>query len=96
MHSLGVLQRLYQLLQNGSGHEEWIAFGVYAIVRDATVTNITLNSLFERSVTSTTVSNDYDVSIKFSKIDFKPSNEDLLSIEASLQRYRESLEVNCI
>lgn len=33
------LQGLYQLLQNGSGHEERIAFWVYAIVRDATATS---------------------------------------------------------
>lgn len=32
------MQGLYQLLQNSSGYEEWIAFRVYAIVRDATVT----------------------------------------------------------
>ncbi|MFI8619317.1 caspase domain-containing protein, partial [Acidovorax sp. NPDC077693] len=31
------LQGLYQLLQNSSGHEERIAFRVYAIVRDATL-----------------------------------------------------------
>ena len=31
-------QGLYQLLQNRSGYEEWIAFRVYAIVRDATAT----------------------------------------------------------
>ncbi|MBV7544449.1 hypothetical protein, partial [Acidovorax sp. sic0104] len=37
LHSLGGLKRLYQLLQNGSRHEEWIAFRVYAIIRDATV-----------------------------------------------------------
>ena len=30
------MQGLYQLLQNGSSHEEWIAPRVYAIVRDAT------------------------------------------------------------
>lgn len=30
------MQGLYQLLQNSSGYEEWIAFRVYAIVRDAT------------------------------------------------------------
>ncbi|WP_206779312.1 hypothetical protein, partial [Acidovorax sp. GW101-3H11] len=35
LHSLDRLQGLYQLLQNSSGHEEWIAFRVYAIVRDA-------------------------------------------------------------
>lgn len=33
------MQRLYQLLQNGSGHEEWIPVRVYAIIRDATVTH---------------------------------------------------------
>ena len=30
------LQGLYQLLQNGSGHEERIAIWVYVIIRDAT------------------------------------------------------------
>jgi len=29
------LQGLYQLLQDRPGHEEWIAFWIYAIVRDA-------------------------------------------------------------
>lgn len=33
------MQGLYQLLQNSSGYEEWIAFRVYAIVRDATPSN---------------------------------------------------------
>lgn len=33
------MQGLYQLLQNSSGYEEWIAFRVYAIVRDATHTH---------------------------------------------------------
>lgn len=37
LHSLDGLQGLYQLLQIPSGHEDWIAFGVYAIVRDATL-----------------------------------------------------------
>ena len=37
LYSLGGLQGLYQLLQNSSGHEEWIALKFYAIVRDATV-----------------------------------------------------------
>ena len=32
------MQGLYQLLQHGSGHEQWIALFVYAIVRDATPT----------------------------------------------------------
>uniref|UniRef100_UPI001C45B866 hypothetical protein n=1 Tax=Acidovorax sp. sic0104 TaxID=2854784 RepID=UPI001C45B866 len=40
LHSLGGLKRLYQLLQNGSRHEEWIAFRVYAIIRDATTRDI--------------------------------------------------------
>ena len=31
------MQGLYQLLQNGACHEEWIAFFIYAIVRDATL-----------------------------------------------------------
>jgi hypothetical protein len=30
------LQGLYQLLQDGSGHEEWIALWIDAIIRDAT------------------------------------------------------------
>jgi len=30
------LQRLYQLLKHGAGHEQRIAFFIYAIVRDAT------------------------------------------------------------
>jgi type I restriction enzyme M protein len=34
------LQGLYQLFENGSGHEEWIAIWVYAIIRDATVSLI--------------------------------------------------------
>ena len=34
------MQGLYQLLQNSSGYEEWIAFRVYAIVRDATPKSI--------------------------------------------------------
>ena len=43
LHSLGGLQRLYQLLQNSSRHEEWIAFRVYAIIRDATLRKGNLN-----------------------------------------------------
>ncbi|MFI8619176.1 hypothetical protein ACIGHN_27135, partial [Acidovorax sp. NPDC077693] len=31
-------QGLYQLLQNRAGHEEWVAFWIYAIIRDATST----------------------------------------------------------
>lgn len=33
---LSAWQGLYQLLQNCSGHEKGIAFGIYAITRDAT------------------------------------------------------------
>jgi hypothetical protein len=77
------------LMSGGSGIEP-------VGIQGAFVTNISLNSFFERSVTSTVISNSYDVLIKFSKVDFKPSNEDLLSIEASLQRYKEFLEVNCV
>ncbi|MBV7544625.1 hypothetical protein, partial [Acidovorax sp. sic0104] len=47
LHSLGGLKRLYQLLQNGSRHEEWIAFRVYAIIRDATTnTNCICGTFF--------------------------------------------------
>ena len=33
----GELLWLYQLLEHGAGHEQWIALLIYAIVRDATV-----------------------------------------------------------
>ncbi|MDP4078756.1 hypothetical protein, partial [Acidovorax sp. A1169] len=44
LHSLDGLQGLYQLSQNGSGHEERIAFWVDAIIRDATARD--QNSIF--------------------------------------------------
>jgi len=34
------LQGLYQLLQDGSGHEEWIALWIDAIIRDATTNDM--------------------------------------------------------
>jgi len=60
------------------------------------ITQLSINDLFKNSTTSTIVSNDNNVKISFSKINFNPNNENLSSIKYSLQRYKEALEINCV
>lgn len=60
------------------------------------ITKLSINNVFENSTVSTIVSKDNSVKISFSKIDFNPNDEELSSIISSLEKYKKSLEINCI
>lgn len=60
------------------------------------ITKLSINNVFGNSLVSTIVSKDNNVKISFSKIDFNPNDEELLSIISSLEKYKKSLEINCV
>ena len=60
------------------------------------ITKLSINNVFGNSLVSTIVSKGNNVKISFSKIDFNPNDEELLSIISSLEMYKKSLEINCV